>query len=39
MNGSIGKIVIILRIDISTLMDVDNKNKDILILGKKSTQG
>ena len=38
-DGSVGKIVIIFRADMSSSVHVDNKNKDILILGNGTTQG
>ena len=38
-NGSIGRNVIIFGADMSSFVHVDNKNKDILILGKGPTQG
>ena len=34
-DGSVGKIVIIFGIDMSSSVHVDNKGKDILILGKE----
>ena len=38
-GGSVGKNVIISRADMSSLVHIDNKGKDILILGKSPTQG
>ena len=38
-DGSIGKSVIILWANMSSSVHVDNKNKDILILGEGPTQG
>ena len=38
-DGSVGKNVIIFGLDISSSVHIDDKNKDILILGKKPTQG
>ena len=37
--GSMGKKVIIFEADMSSSVDIDNKNKDILILGEEPTQG
>ena len=34
-----GKYVISFGADMSSSMDIDNKNKDILILGEEPTQG
>ena len=39
IHGSFGKNVIIFGADISSSVRVDNKGKDILILGKEPTQG
>ena len=38
-DGSVGKNVIIFRVDMSSSVHIDNKKKDILILGISSTQG
>ena len=38
-DGSIGKNVIIFWVDISSSVHIDNKGKDILVLGKGQTQG
>ena len=38
-DGSVGKIVIVFRVDMSSSMHIDNEKKDILILGKGPTQG
>ena len=38
-DGSIGKYVIIFEVDMSSSVHIDNKGKDILILGKGPTQG
>ena len=38
-DGSVGKNDIIFGIDMSSSVHIDNKNKDILILGKGPTQG
>ena len=38
-GGSMGKNVIIFGADISSFVNIDNKNKDILILGEGPTQG
>ena len=38
-DGSFGKNVIIFGADISWSMHIDNKNKDILIIGEGPTQG
>ena len=38
-NSSIGKNVIIFAVDMSSSVHIDNKIKDILILGKDPTQG
>ena len=38
-NGGFGQYVIILGLDMSSSVHVDNKKKDILILGNSSTQG
>ena len=37
--GSYGKNVIIFGIDMNSSVDIDNKGKDILILGEGPTQG
>ena len=37
-NGSYGKNVIIFKLDMSPSVDVDNKEKDMLILGEGTTQ-
>ena len=37
-DGSVGKNVIIFGIDMSSSVHIDNKGKDILILGKGPTQ-
>ena len=37
--GSYGKNVIIFGVDVNSSVDVDNKGKDILILGEGPTQG
>ena len=37
-NGSISKNVIIFGVDMSSSVHIDNKKKEILILGKGSTQ-
>ena len=37
-DGSIGTNVIILGADTSSSVHIDNKNKDILILGKETTR-
>ena len=37
-DGSMGKNVIIFRVDMSSSVDIDNKKKDILILGRSPTQ-
>ena len=39
VGNEIGKNVIIFGVDMSPLTKIDNKNKDILILGKVPTQG
>ena len=39
LDGSIGKNVIIFGVDMSSSVHIDNKKKDILILGKGPTQG
>ena len=36
-DGSMGKYVIIFGVDMSSSVHIDNKNKDILILGKHPT--
>ena len=38
-DGGTGKNVIIFGADMSSSVHVDNKNKDTLILGERSTQG
>ena len=38
-DGSMGKNAIIFRIDMSSSVHIDNKTKDILILGKGPAQG
>ena len=38
-DGSLGKNVIIFGVDVSSSEHIDNKGKDILILGKGPTQG
>ena len=38
-DGSIGKYVYIFGVDMSSSVHIDNKGKDILILGKGPTQG
>ena len=38
-DGSVGKNVIVFRVDMSSSMHIDNEKKDILILGKGPTQG
>ena len=38
-NGSLGKKVISFRADMSSSVHIDNKNKDIFILGEGPTQG
>ena len=38
-GSGFGKNVIIFGADRSSFVDVDNKNKDILILGRGATQG
>ena len=38
-SNGFGQNVIILGVDMSSSAHVDNKKKDILILGKRSTQG
>ena len=37
-DGSVGKNVIVFRVDMSSSMHIDNEKKDILILGKGPTQ-
>ena len=37
-NGSVGKNVFILRIGMSSSVHIDNKKKDVLVLGKGPTQ-
>ena len=39
MRSSVGKNVIIFGVDMSSSVYIDNKRKDILILGKGPTQG
>ena len=38
-DGSMGRNAIILGTDMSSSVHIDNKNKDILILGEGATQG
>ena len=38
-DGSVGRDVIIFGADMSSSVHIDNKNKDILILGARATQG
>ena len=38
-DDSVGKYVIIFEVDMSSSVHIDNKGKDILILGKGPTQG
>ena len=38
-DGSVGKNVIVFRVDMSSSMHIDNEKKDILILDKSPTQG
>ena len=38
-DGSMSKNVIIFGVDMSSSVHIDNKKKDILILGKGTTQG
>ena len=38
-DGSVGKNVITFGVDMSSSVHIDNKGKDILILGKGPTQG
>ena len=38
-DGCVGKNVIIFGVDMSSLGHIDNKEKDILILGKGPTEG
>ena len=38
-DSGMGKNVIIFGVDISSSANIDNKKKDILILGKGQTQG
>ena len=38
-DGNLGKNVIIFGVDMSSSVNIDNKNKDILIFGKGPTQG
>ena len=38
-SSGLGKNITILGADISSLVDIDNKKKDILIYGKGSTDG
>ena len=38
-DGSMGKIVIMFGADMSSSVHIDNKNKDVLILGKGPPQG
>ena len=37
-NGSVGKNIITFEVDMSSSVHIDNKGKDILILGKGPTQ-
>ena len=37
-NGSVGKNVIIFGVDMSSSVHIDNKKKDIFILGKRATE-
>ena len=39
LDGSMGKNAIIFGVDMSSYVHIDNKNKDILIIGKGATQG
>ena len=39
LDGSVGKNVIIFGVDMNSSVHIDNKGKDILILGKGTTQG
>ena len=39
MEGSMGKNAIIFGADMSSSVHIDNKNKDILVLGEAPTQG
>ena len=38
-SGGYGKNVLIFGADMSTSIDIDNKNKDILVLGRGPVQG
>ena len=38
-DGSVGKNVIVFGADMSSSVHIDNKKKDILILGKSPTKG
>ena len=38
-HGSMGKNVIIFGADMSSSVDIDKKNKDVLVLGEGTTQG
>ena len=38
-DGSVGKNVIIFRVDMSSSVHIDNKEKHIFTLGKRPTQG
>ena len=38
-DGSVGKNVIVFGVDMSSSVPIDNKGRDILILGKRPTQG
>ena len=38
-DGSIGKNVVVFRVDMSSSVHIDNENKDLLILGEGPTQG
>ena len=38
-DGNLSKNVIIFGVDMSSSVNIDNKNKDILIFGKGPTQG
>ena len=38
-DASVGKTVIIFGADMSSSVHIDNKNKDILILGERTTEG
>ena len=39
LDGSMGKTVIIFGVDMSSSVHIDNKGKDVLILGEGLTQG